>query len=74
MKTLGDIRREKGITQAVLGEAALVSQRSLASHEAGTRRPSPEVAERIAQALDMDLETMWAVLYGRRQASIPPSA
>lgn len=63
MKTLGNLRRAKGYTQADLAKVVKVTQRAIASYEYGTRRPSPAVAERIARALDMDVATMWAVLY-----------
>ena len=71
MKTLGNIRREKGYTQSSLGKKVGVTQRSIASYESGTRRPSPAVAERIAQALGMDVATMWVVLYTPKRR-LPP--
>lgn len=63
MKKLGEIRRDKGFTQKSLGKEAGVTQRAIASYESGDRSPSPAVAKRIAKALDMDVPTMWAVLY-----------
>lgn len=69
MKTLGEIRRSKKITQAALGKQVGVTQRAIANYESGARRPSPAVAERIARALGMDIETMWAVLYGEKKES-----
>mgnify|MGYP001119314784 CR=1 FL=1 len=70
MKTLGSIRKEKGLTQQQLAEAVGVTKRAIASYESGSRRPSPAVAERIARVLGMDLETMWRVLY--RQEGLSP--
>ncbi|NLG57630.1 MAG: helix-turn-helix transcriptional regulator [Clostridiales bacterium] len=67
MKSLGSIRREKGMTQTVLAKRVGVTQRAIASYESGTRRPSPAVAERIARALGMDVETMWRVLYQEKK-------
>lgn len=66
MKTLGSIRKEKGLTQQQLADAVGVTKRAIASYESGSRRPSPAVAERIARVLGMDLETMWRVLYRQR--------
>lgn len=62
--TLGSIRKSLHITQKQLAKTIGVRRESIARYESGTRRPSPAVAERIAKALDMDISTMWAVLYG----------
>ena len=56
-------RQKKGLTQEKLAAIVGVKRESIARYESGERRPSPDVAERIAQALGMDVATMWAVLY-----------
>jgi len=63
LKTLSNIRRARNITQKVLADAVGVTQRAIANYEAGTRQPSPEVGEKIARFLGMDIPTMWEVLY-----------
>lgn len=65
--TLGTVRKSKGMTQRQLAERIGVRRESVARYETGERRPSPAVAERIARALGMDIETMWAVLYGEKK-------
>lgn len=61
--TLSQTRREAGLTQSQLAEMVGIGRISIARYEAGTRTPPPKVAERIAEALGMDVETMWRVLY-----------
>lgn len=45
-------REDAGLTQAELARLAGVTQPNLASMEAGRRRPSPEMLERILRAAD----------------------
>lgn len=67
MPTLKSIRLARGFTQSALAQMANIPRENIARYESGTRRPSPEVAERIALALDLDVPTMWQVLYGSRK-------
>lgn len=60
---LSTFRKSRNLTQSQLGDAVGVKRESIARYESGARQPSPAVAERIAQALGMDVATMWAVLY-----------
>ena len=48
-------RKVKKLTQAELAQEAGVSQRTIAAIEGGTRRPSPELAQRIGAVLDCPL-------------------
>jgi len=45
------VRKLKKLTQAELAQAVGVSQRTIAAIEGGTRRPSPELAQRIGAVL-----------------------
>lgn len=45
-------RKEHKLTQTELGQICGIAQRTVAAYEAGERRPSPEVAQKIAQALE----------------------
>lgn len=63
--TLGERRKQAKMTQEQLAERIGVRRESVARYETGERSPSPAVAERIAEALGMDIETMWRVLYRR---------
>lgn len=47
------LRKEKKMTQAELAGVLGVSQRMVAACEAGERRPSPGLAQRIGQELGM---------------------
>lgn len=48
------LRKEKKLTQAELAQVLGVSQRMIAACEAGERRPSPGLAQRIGAALGME--------------------
>lgn len=47
------LRREKDLTQAELAGLLGISQRMVAACEAGERRPSPDLAQRIGAELGM---------------------
>lgn len=61
--SMGQRRKELGITQAELGSRVGVDRISISRYESGLRAPAPLVAERIAEELGWSLETMWALLY-----------
>jgi transcriptional regulator with XRE-family HTH domain len=65
--TLAIIRKNKKLTQSALAKFVGVKRESIARYESGDRRPSPAVAEKIAEALGMDIPTMWGVLYGTKE-------
>lgn len=45
------VRKLKKLTQAELAQAVGVSQRTIAAIEGGTRRPSPELAQKLGGVL-----------------------
>lgn len=47
------LRKEKKLTQAELAQILGISQRMVAACEAGERRPSPGLAQRISAELGM---------------------
>lgn len=50
-QALRALRRDKGLTAVELAEKVGVTQRAVSRYEAGERRPSPELLEKIADAL-----------------------
>ena len=52
-------RKEHKLTQTELGEMCGVAQRTIAAYEKGDRRPSPEVAKKIGDALGLP----WTAVY-----------
>lgn len=60
---LDEARKKHKLTQTALGEAVGVSQRAISSYEAGARKPSPNVAMKIAHVLGLTVAEMWEMLY-----------
>ena len=58
------LRKEKKMTQAELAQVLNVSQRMVAAIEAGERRPSPGLAQRISAELRMP----WTKFYEGAEA------
>lgn len=52
-------RKERKLTQSELGQLCGVAQRTVAAYESGERRPSPEVARKIGEALGFS----WTVFF-----------
>lgn len=52
-QTLRALRREKGLSGVELAQKVGVTQRAISRYEAGERRPSPELLERIGDALNV---------------------
>ncbi len=50
-------RKEKGLTQAELAARVGIAQRTVAAYECGERRPSVEVAKKMAKELDIPWTT-----------------
>ena len=46
-------RKEKGLTQAELAARVGIAQRTVAAYECGERRPSVDVAKKMAKELDI---------------------
>lgn len=68
LKTLAEIRKGKKLTQSELGQLVGVSQRAIAAYEAGERRPSPKVMNRLISELDIPIDVAWRLLYGDSDA------
>jgi transcriptional regulator with XRE-family HTH domain len=51
------------MTQTELGVVLGVSQRSIAAYEAGERRPSPEVVNKIRQYFDLTIAEAWQLFF-----------
>ncbi len=66
--TLREIRKESHFSQEKLANAVGVKRLSIARYEAGTRRPTPEVARRIADVLHITTEQMWDMFYSADHA------
>lgn len=64
MNNLKQIRYTKEMTQAKVAEAAGIERASYTMIETGARRPSVEVAKRIAKVLDFD----WTLFYEEQEA------
>lgn len=57
-------RKEKGLTQAELAHRVGIAQRTVAAYEGGERRPSVDVAKRLARELGMN----WTEFYDDGEA------
>jgi DNA-binding XRE family transcriptional regulator len=58
-----EARSLKKLTQKELALKAGICRESVARFESGARKPSPNVARRIARVLDLTLEQMWSMFY-----------
>jgi len=66
---LKDYRRRRGdMTQQELAEAVWVSRQSIISVESSKYRPSVELALRLARALDVGVEDLFALADEREDA------
>lgn len=54
MMDLAAYRRKKGLTQDAVASAACIARVTYTNIENGRRRPSPDVAKRIAAVLGID--------------------
>ena len=63
MRTLEELRKNRNLTQLELARLIGVSQVSISKIESGKRRPSPEVAQRIAHHFDLTTDQMWEMFY-----------
>ncbi len=64
MRSLGALRREKGLTQEKLAEMLGVAQSTVTSYEVGKRTPSKDVANRIMKIFDLTVYEVWEMFYG----------
>jgi DNA-binding XRE family transcriptional regulator len=65
-QNLRDKREEANLTQEELATQAKVTQQMISDCETGRRRPSPEVALRIADVLKIEISEMWGMFYGSK--------
>lgn len=56
-------RKEKGLTQAELAARVGIAQRTVAAYECGERRPSVDVAKRMAKELDVP----WTIYFEKEE-------
>ena len=63
LKTLVELRKDRKMTQSELGNVLGVSQRSVAAYEAGERRPSPEVINKIVACFGITITEAWNLFY-----------
>lgn len=61
-KTLGRVRRARGMTQTELAQRIGITQSNISHYEKDTFRPNSEMLNRIAQVLDVSTD----VLLGRK--------
>lgn len=57
-KRIASLRKEKGLTQAALGEKAGLDRVAIGYIEQGKRRATVTTLYRIAQSLDVSLESL----------------
>lgn len=62
--SIAEKRKKKGYTQAVLASLVGVSQQQIAKYEAGLSKPSPKVAKKLVDVLDIGPAEAWAMIYG----------
>lgn len=62
--TLNERRNEKGLSQEQLALAVGVTQASISAYELGTRRPSPEIALKIGEFLQLTGDEILQMFYG----------
>lgn len=66
MNSLKSMRQARGMTQIKLGELVGVSASSISQYEKGTKKPSVDIALKLAEVLDCDV----ADILGRSQIKI----
>ena len=69
LKSLVALRKAKGLTQSELGQKVGVSQRAIAAYEAGERRPSVKVMNRLIKELDMSVSQAWEIMNESEEVS-----
>ena len=69
LNNLAALRKARRLTQSELGQRVGVSQRAIAAYEAGERKPSPKVMNRIMDELEIPVDVAWKILYSDDDAS-----
>ena len=61
--TLKEWRKGKGLSQKALGEKIGVSQRAVSSYENKVRRPTPELAKKIGETLELTDDQIFQMFF-----------
>ena len=69
LNSLAALRKARKLTQSELGQRVGVSQRAIAAYEAGERKPSPKVMNRLIGELEIPIDMAWKMLYSDDDAS-----
>jgi transcriptional regulator with XRE-family HTH domain len=67
---LAYLRENRNMTQTEISRHARISQGYYSDIESGLRRPSPDVADRIARVLDIPESDMFHVFYSGAAGSV----
>lgn len=62
MKSLRQLRKEKGLTQAQLAKKLYVTSQAVANYECYKRAPSLVLAQRYAECLDVSLDELAKII------------
>jgi predicted transcriptional regulator len=63
--TLKESISNKGLNRKRVAEMVNVSYRALNSYVYGTRRPSPEIAEKFGEILGLSKAELWDMFYAK---------
>lgn len=63
MNQLTNIRQQRGMSRQQLAETVGTSCRSIAAYETGYRRPSPQIAQKIAKVFGLTTVQMWEMFF-----------
>lgn len=66
MTSLKEHRQSHGLTQDELAQHIGCKRNNISRYESGTRRPRPEVAERIAALFGLRIEDVWEMFYASK--------
>ncbi|MCB1033389.1 MAG: helix-turn-helix transcriptional regulator [Acidobacteria bacterium] len=72
-EALRSLRRERGLRQADVAEAAGITSPMLSAYETGKQRPSFATIDKILAALNSDARDLTAALISREEDSFEPS-
>lgn len=69
--SLKTMRKQHGLSRGDLASLLNVSNRTIAHYEEGTRRPRPEIAERIGDLFNLDGKELWSMFYSGKESEVP---
>ena len=67
MTTIKELRQSRGLTQDDLAENIGCSRENISRYESGTRRPRPEVAEKIGEVFGLTRSQLWEMFYAGKE-------